>query len=123
MPNPVWPVTLPQDVLIAGAAFRRQAQAQHIKPDDGPSISVRRFTAYSEFAVVNILLTAAQWGIVQTFYDDTLAGGTLKFDWIHPITQAAREVKFDLSVEDHLAVKEALNHDLFLVTLALEYLP
>lgn len=118
-----WPESLPQSFLIAGSSLQRQKQAEHAAPDSGPSISIRRFTAYSEFFQGQLLMTKEQWNTAVNFYDDTLGGGVARFDWLHPITGDAREVKFNLAVERDLAIAESLGPDKFLVDIALEILP
>jgi hypothetical protein len=39
-------------------------------------------------------MTAAQYSIFNDFRLNTLGGGALSFDWVHPITRAATTFRF-----------------------------
>ncbi len=87
---PHWPVSLPQKprrgTWNGGPRdFRRRFQ-----PEVGPPIFRRGTTAevmaYSQVLFPNI--TAAQRTVWETFYNTTLAGGTLPFSWRDPDTDA-----------------------------------
>ena len=81
MPNAVWPASLPQKVLAqdyeevpVDNAIRSQ-MAVGFKSRLRDTKEVRQFT-------VSVRLTAAQASTLRAFYRDTLAHGTLPFDWI-----------------------------------------
>lgn len=86
MSNAVWPLTLPQFVLRDG--FQEQAQKNVIKSemDAGPPKRRRRFTKPLRTLQVRVHLTIAQSELLDEFFQQTLQGGSLPFDWVHPRT-------------------------------------
>lgn len=68
-------------------------------------------------------MTPTQYDIVVSFYDDTLNGGSLPFDWVHPLTGAPVVMKFNLQVEEDLAIGEIIKSDKWLINMAFEILP
>jgi len=118
-----WPSSLPQSFLIGSIQIRRQKQAIHSPTDVGPGISRRRSSAYSEFFTGAMIMTQAQYNTLVAFYDDTLHGGTLPFDWVHPLTGAAVSMKFDLQAEHDILISEIIKTDKWRVELAFEILP
>ena len=58
--------------------------------DAGPDKVRRRFTAgVRTFSVALPPLTTSQVATFDTFFDVTVAGGAISFDWVNPRTQAA----------------------------------
>ena len=83
----VWPATLPTQ---ASEGFKDASQAQYVeaRTDTGPPIRRRR-TNYKKTRRSFILqMTGTVRATLETFYDDTLEGGTLPFDWTNgdPVT-------------------------------------
>jgi trans-aconitate methyltransferase len=94
MPNAVWPVALPSYALEAGYQESLEDQTIETQMDSGPVKVRRRFTtAFRKYQLV-IQMDAAQMAIFETFYLDTLQGGSLPFDWVHPRTRAAKTFRF-----------------------------
>jgi len=50
----------------------------------GPAKVRRRFTAGARLIECQVRLTPAQVDLLDTFFDATIAGGALPFDWKHP---------------------------------------
>lgn len=118
-----WPGSLPTQFLMESLSFRRQPQAIAWPTDVGPSITRRRNTAYSEFFTGVMHLTQAQYAALESFYDNTLAGGTLSFDGLpHPISGESVEMKFDLATENHF-LAEGFAGTKIVVQMAMEILP
>jgi hypothetical protein len=121
---PAWPISLPQTFLVESLRdFRRQRQSLHHPTDVGPGISRQRTTAYSEFFSGQMHMTPDQYDTLVAFYDQTLLGGALAFDWQHPLTGDPKSIKFNLLVEDHLNVVAVERPDLWRVHMAFEILP
>lgn len=118
-----WPSTLPQSFLLNSIRLRRQKQSLHSPTDVGPGISRRRTSAYSQYFVGAMHMTPDQYNTLIEFYDDTLHGGSLPFDWTHPLTGALVTVKFDLQAEEDIAVTEIIKPDKWRVEMAFEILP
>lgn len=93
MTDAVWPASLPQDV---------ERPYQETLADNtvttpmeiGPAKKRRRSTAGVSTLSATVQLTTAQTETLQTFFEDTLAGGALRFDWTHPRTQVAAVFRF-----------------------------
>ncbi|MBK8909231.1 MAG: hypothetical protein IPM60_15525 [Rhodospirillales bacterium] len=94
MSNPVWPYSLPQRPLAQG--FNEQARETAIRTqmEAGPPKVRRRFTAGIRTMGMQLRLTADQVATLDAFYDTTVAGGTLPFDWVHPRTGVAATYRF-----------------------------
>lgn len=91
---PAWPATLPDFVLEAGFQESFPDQSIESPVDAGPAKVRRRFTASIRTFRMTIQMTEAQANIMDEFYEDTLAGGSLSFDWVHPRTRAFRTFRF-----------------------------
>lgn len=89
MPNPTWPSSLPEYVLQSGYGEELQDQGLRTNMEGGAVKTRRRFTARFDQIDVRIICDADQTELFETFYNDTLEGGTLVFDWIHPRKRTA----------------------------------
>jgi hypothetical protein len=124
MANPLWTATsLPQYLMLAGYSETPPDLTIRSQMDAGPSKVRRRFTAGPE------LIQGWQWQTddqvteCKEFYSDAVEGagtfgGTARFDWIHPRTGAAVEMRF-LSPPTFSPV----SHDLYRCDLVLEIMP
>jgi hypothetical protein len=91
----VWPTSLPQ-------RFQQNPGVTETPPDlviestmdAGPPKARRRFTAGFRLVSGTLALTHAQRATLDAFFLDTLEGGALPFDWIHPITSAPATFRF-----------------------------
>jgi len=94
MTNSVWPVSLPQEPLAQG--FSEQAPSTVIRSqmEAGPPKVRRRFTAGVRNIECQLRLTPAQVDTLDSFFDTTVAGGSLSFDWKHPRSGAAVTLRF-----------------------------
>src|SRR5262245_48642723 len=84
MTTPAWPTTLPCSPMFPFSE-QRQRNIRAFNPEVGPPKMALRSTAASvKFACV-FKFTKAQLAIFKTFYETTLADGTLPFTWKNPI--------------------------------------
>lgn len=91
---PTWPIGLPQYVLEAGYSEQLEDQTIETQMEAGPAKIRRRFTtAFRQFRV-SVQMTSDQATIFENFYLDTLAGGSLTFDWVHPRTRVSKTFRF-----------------------------
>lgn len=96
MPNPVWPVALPQRVLKDGYVEQTPENSIESTMDAGAPKSRRRFTANYVSFQVTIACSAAQADDFDTFFQTTLKDGNLAFDWVHPRKQTLATFRFRL---------------------------
>lgn len=91
---PSWPATLPE--FNADSYSEEDADGLvRTQMDAGPEFRRRRFTAVPTRITTSLLLTDTQTDTLLTFYRDTLAGGSLPFDWDHPRTEASVSMRFN----------------------------
>ena len=117
MATATWPAGLPDDVL---ARYVEQPGNRLLRtPMDHPAAKRRpRFTAVPRPFRVTIELTRDQVQVFDDFFNETLAGGVMPFDWVHPRTRAAVEFRFVEEPEYRHQLGE-----LWYIPLALEILP
>jgi len=95
MAIPSWPATLPQELFISGYGQSFPDVAIKSEMDAGPAKVRRRFTAGVEPVSGTQIYTAAQLGYLETFYNTTTLGGTLRFSWTKPPAHSeACEMRF-----------------------------
>ncbi len=119
---PTWPVDLPQSFLMRGFTVSRVPQSIATPVDAGPVLRRRRFSAAPEIIRGQMLMTEAQWVSVLSFFDTTLFGGSLIFDWIHPITNKFVSCRFRGEEVSSLQISSVLKPDQLLVSMLIEYL-
>jgi hypothetical protein len=91
----VWPASLPTR-MQADSGVTEQPPDIVIEStmDAGPPKARRRFTAGYRIVGGSLALTHDQRATLDAFFLDTLEGGALPFDWIHPITSAPATFRF-----------------------------
>jgi hypothetical protein len=60
----------------------------------GAAKARQRFTVAPREIEVSFRMTAAQVAVMRVFYEETLGGGTLPFDWIHPRSVGSSSFRF-----------------------------
>lgn len=80
---PTWPTSLPQSLNIDGYVEGQESNVVRTSMDVGPDFVRRRYTALKRMAAGSMILTDAQYTTLLTFFNTTLRGGSLAFDW-HP---------------------------------------
>lgn len=94
MSNPSWPAALPQTPLIEGFSEQLGDGTIQTNTDTGPPKFRRRFTAVPKMFALKLRLTSAQVDTLEAFWQNTLACGSLKFDWVNPRDQSAATFSF-----------------------------
>lgn len=79
-----WPASLPQVAPINGYQETPPDTSLRTQMDAGPAKVRRRFTAAVRPITMNFILSDAQLQVFDDFYGETLEGGSLPFDWVHP---------------------------------------
>ena len=94
MPNPTWPGGLSQDVLTDGLEETWGNNLLRTPMESGPAKARRRFTAEVKPLALVLEFARADVETFRTFFETTLQGGALPFDWTHPRTGAAITLRF-----------------------------
>ena len=89
-----WPETLPQALLIEGYSEAPANTLVRTSMESGPAKVRRRATAAIRPVKGTLVLTAAELAYLKNFYNTTLLGGALRFNWVDPLTEAAVEMRF-----------------------------
>lgn len=118
MANAQWPGSLPSRPLYDGYQEVLANVVLRTQMDAGAAKVRRRFTAGVRVIRCNISLTSAQKGTLDNFFNDTLDGGSLRFDWVRVDTGATVAYRFT-SPPQH--VPDGPN--LWRTTLQLEWMP
>jgi len=116
MANASWPGGLPAYVLIDGFSEKLPQQALETEMEAGPPKIRRRFTTNWRQFQATIKVDGTGRALFDTFYRETLGGGTLPFDWVHPATRAAATFRFRLPPPQIAAV----TGDLYTISFAME---
>lgn len=114
-----WPADLPQSPLINGFKDRLPALTVRSQPDVGPAKVRRRFTSAVRPMTFNFLMTSEQLTSFETFFIETLQGGALAFDFVHPRTEETISLRFLQEPPE----PEAVSDDLYRVVCMVERLP
>ena len=93
MSLPSWPSTLP-GALLLGLSFNPVPQYVETPTEVGPAKRRRRSVAVLGAFEGELELTGEQYATLLAFHDGTLAGGTLRFSWKHPVTDVAATIRF-----------------------------
>jgi hypothetical protein len=122
MANAVWPAELPQVPLVQGYTRKPQAARVRSAVDAGPAKVRRRFTAKVRNVTYLITVNKEQWAIFWNFYDNTLAQGSLPFDWIDGVSGDPATLRFG---EDEPSEAPANGNEpgYLTITMPLEILP
>lgn len=115
---PAWPETLPQSPLAEGYRETPANTALRTDMDTGPAKLRQRTTAAAATVNLSYLLSAAQVLTLDAFYAGTLQGGTLAFDFTHPVTGETVSCRFRQPPQ-----RMALQGGYFRVSAELEVLP
>ena len=95
MAIPAWPGALPQELLVNGYSQSFPDITIKSNVDAGPAKVRRRFTAGVEPVSGTMIMTTAQLATLDTFFNTTLLGGSLRFSWTKPPAHSvACEMRF-----------------------------
>jgi len=118
MANAIWPLTLPQVLLVDGFQSALPENIIRTAMSVGPVKTRRRDVAATWPVQGNINLQKEQLATLTTFFRSTLADGALPFDWVDPITDSAVTFLFKTAPK-----YSALGKGWFRVSLDLEVQP
>jgi hypothetical protein len=88
-----WPATLPQSPFLAVREARQPAVVRSAM-DAGPPKVRRRYTAAVRNLDVAMFLDGTQKATFDTFFNTTLAEGSLPFDWTDPVSGNTVSMRF-----------------------------
>jgi hypothetical protein len=114
-----WPPSLPQYVLEQGYNEKLPEQTIETQVDGGLAKVRRRFTTSSRLFQLSMQMTNAQAADFETFYTDTLAGGSLTFEWVHPRYQTPATFRFRKPAPQH----QSIGSEYVRTTMNLELVP
>lgn len=89
-----WPVSLPQKMESSGYNEKPRTGVVRTSMDVGAAKMRRRYTGIITDISGSIKLTRAQAGILDAFFKNDLASGSLPFTWIHQRTGDAVTMRF-----------------------------
>jgi hypothetical protein len=113
-----WPETLPQSPLVEGFRETPANTALRTEMETGPAKLRQRTTAATATLSLTFIISTAQLAVLDGFYADTLQGGTLAFDFTHPVTGETVNCRFRQP-----PARGTLNGGYFRVSVELEVLP
>lgn len=99
-----------------GAKIQARDRFNSFQPDVGPALLRSKSTKVRIDVQGTILTTKTEFESLLSFYYDLLAGGTLPFNWKHPLTGIPIQYKFEAPPE-----RSGVTDDLTVITLKLSY--
>ncbi len=116
-----WPGTLP-GISKTGDNSQESATDRLLfhKTTSGPGKLRARYTSGSARITIPMVMTLTEVTALMDFYEDTLQGGALPFDWSHPRTGSAQRYRFQPGVQPTVV---RIIPGRFRVQLALEAIP
>jgi hypothetical protein len=120
---PTWPSSLPDYVLVQGYEENTPNTLVRTQMDKGPDKVRRRYTAGTRTFGAQLELTGAQVATLESFLENDLDGGALRFDWTHPRTQNSVSFRFVPLRDDTLVSYSGLGNDYYRAQMQLEILP
>lgn len=123
MPNPIWPTSLPQAPLRSDYREAGPSAILRSETDTGPAIVRRRFTAASRRREVTYRMSEAQLEIFETFFDQTIAGGSLRFDWPDARRDQTVEARMRIETGNEPYTVAGIGAGWYDVTFVIEILP
>lgn len=115
-----WPSTLPQEFHQNGFSIKPPVGAIRTSMSTGKAFQRRRYTAAVQPISGRMWLTADQYSTLIAFWENTLAMGSLEFDWVHPITGDAATFRFPADKPPTISVVDG---EVYGVNMQLEIVP
>jgi len=94
MADYTWPTSLPDSLLADGYEEQPPNVVVRTQMDAGPAKVRRRMTDNVTLITGAIAVTKDQLEIFDDFFHSTLSGGASRFNWTHPRTGDAVEMRF-----------------------------
>jgi hypothetical protein len=92
-----WPATLPQSSLVNGYGEGVGDSLLENQPDAGPPMTRRRSSATPRALSLSFVMDSDQIATLREFFDDTLLGGSLPFNFPGQVEDETYLVKFQKS--------------------------
>ena len=118
MAIPVWPSSLPQELITDGYGQQAPNTIIATQMDVGPGKRRRRTSAGVQPVQGQIVVTEAQLDTLRTFFRTSLGDGALRFSWADPVSGSPVEMRFTEPPQ-----WSARTSGIYTVSLALEILP
>lgn len=118
MTLPLWPEELPPAPLVERYQEVLADTTIRTKMDQGPAKTRQRTTAGVAELNVSYLLSRSQTAVLENFFADTLAGGSISFIYPHPRREAPVTARFRKPPQI-----SARNGQYYMTRLELEVLP
>jgi len=115
-----WPSTLPQKLHQDGFSIKPPTGAIRTSMATGKAFQRKRFTAAVQPVSGRMYLTPQQYETLIDFWENTLAMGSLEFDWVHPITGDAATFRFPANKPPTISVVDG---EVYGVNMQLEIIP
>ena len=115
-----WPVSLPQSFLVEGYSEQKTSQVLRSEVSAGPPKQRRRFSAAYINITGRMFMDDAQITTLEAFFENTLFGGSIEFEFPHPRTGETVNVLFPGGVAP---VYTRLDSEHYYVDLQLEVQP
>lgn len=90
-----WPASLPK--IRLPVEHTRQDGTLRTDMEAGPQKVRRRFSAVAQDYRFSLRMTGTQYDTLLDFFEDTLGGGSLRFDMDDPRTGSSEEFRFTAS--------------------------
>lgn len=95
MVNPQYPASLPQYIELQPFSGVLPDEYEETEMEVGPPRRDRVARGGEAEKVTGVIwVVATQEATLKAFFQTTLLGGQLPFDWVHPITRAACTMEF-----------------------------
>lgn len=117
-----WPGTLPQEMRLPISHTQEDATLR-TKMDAGPKKVRRRYSAVEQPFSQAMLMDGQQYQDLWDFYNNTLAGGSLRFDWENPKDDSTVEMRFVEPPKGDLRAGGSATERTWFVTMKLEIMP
>ena len=95
-----WPTSLPQILILDGLTANKEYATVRTQMDAGPVKQRRRYTVATKTFTGSMIVTETQRQVLESFYEDTLKGGALRFNMSDPQTLVTAEFRFTDAYEE-----------------------
>lgn len=119
MAIPDWPVTLPKSPQLADYSETHSSLAQSVTTGNKAIILRRNSTRAQDKLNVTFMFSRQQTKYFTAFFYDTLAGGTLRFNFEHPRTLEKVEVSFDPTSEQGFTIEPQESMNIYKISFTL----
>lgn len=116
---PIWPESLPLAPLLAAYNESHSSLAASVTTGNKSILLRRNATRAQPKLNVAFALSRKQVEYFETFFNDTLAGGTLRFTFEHPRKRENIEVSFDPTNESGFTIEPQDSMEVYKVSFTL----